>query len=207
MNEIIIRFCLIDSTLEPRLLDEKWKNIFVKDDIHPKLYQQKIAARLALYDSIIGMGKKLNFEHMEIINHHYMVNVPGTLVSLSHTKDLAVAIIAQQNEIFSIGVDIERMDRDVKPEIVNKFKNDQDSNQLSDLELWVCKEACFKALSPIYKRLHLKRNLILKDIIIVDQKHAQIVNAKNEKITLEIELTKKDQHTICLAVFKNLERF
>jgi 4'-phosphopantetheinyl transferase EntD len=140
---------------------------------------------------------------MEIINHHYVVNVPGTLVSLSHTKDMAVAIIAKQGDIFSIGVDIERVDRPVKAELVSKFKNEKDDQTLSDLELWVLKEACFKALSPVYKRLHLKRTLILKDIIIKDKNHAIIVNQKNAQIELELELNQQEQHYIAIAQLKN----
>jgi phosphopantetheinyl transferase (holo-ACP synthase) len=86
---------------------------------------------------------------------------------------------------------------------VSKFKNEKDNQTLSDLELWVLKEACFKALSPVYKRLHLKRTLILKDIIIKDKNHAIIVNQKDAQIELELELNQKEQHYIAIAQLKN----
>jgi 4'-phosphopantetheinyl transferase EntD len=203
MNNITLKLCTLDPNKDARLNDEMWKNIFIPEHVHPKLSLQKKAARLALYDAIQELGKKINFEQMEIINHHYVVNVPGTLVSLSHTKDMAVAIIAKQGDIFSIGVDIERVDRPVKAELVSKFKNEKDDQTLSDLELWVLKEACFKALSPVYKRLHLKRTLILKDIIIKDKNHAIIVNQKNAQIELELELNQQEQHYIAIAQLKN----
>jgi len=144
MNNLILKFYSLDPQTDARLMDGQWSNIFIPEHLHPNLSLQKKAARLALYDALMEMGKKVKFEHMEIINHHYVVNVPGTLVSLSHTKDMAVAIIAKQGEIFSIGVDIERVDRPLKAELVSKFKNEKDDQTLSDLELWVLKEACFK---------------------------------------------------------------
>ena len=203
MNNLILKFYSLDPQTDARLMDGQWSNIFIPEHLHPNLSLQKKAARLALYDALMEMGKKVKFEHMEIINHHYVVNVPGTLVSLSHTKDMAVAIIAKQGEIFSIGVDIERVDRPLKAELVSKFKNEKDDQTLSDLELWVLKEACFKALSPVYKRLHLKRTLILKDIIIKDKNHAIIVNQKNVQIELELELNQQEQHYIAIAHLKN----
>jgi phosphopantetheinyl transferase (holo-ACP synthase) len=203
MNNITLKLCTLDPNKDARLTDEMWKNIFIPEHVHPNLALQKKAARLALYDAIAERGHKINFQHMEIINNHYVVNVPGTLVSLSHTKDMAVAIIAKQDEIFSIGVDLERIDREVKKELVSRFKNEQDTHDLSELELWVCKEACFKALSPVYKRLNLKRKLIIKDIIIISEKSAQITNLKNETIHLDIELSQIDQHYLAKALIKN----
>jgi phosphopantetheinyl transferase (holo-ACP synthase) len=203
MNNITLKLCSLDAKTDARLNDEQWSNLFIPKHLHPNLALQKKAARLALYDTITGQGKKINFQQMEIIHNHYVVNVPGTLVSLTHTKDLAAAIIAKQGEIFSIGVDLERIDREVKAELVNKFKNEHDTHNLTELELWVCKEACFKALSPVYKRLNLKRKLILKDIVIVSPSEAQITNLKNETIHLEIELSKLDQHYLAKSVIKN----
>lgn len=95
----------------------------------------------------------LDINDLDIVNHSYLKRFPSILVSLSHTKDYAVALIHDNNsektKLKSIGVDFELSNREVKADVLKYIGHIKDS-EYSPLELWVIKEACFKALSPIY---------------------------------------------------------
>ena len=119
------------------------------------------AARYALSK----LTKNTGPEDLDIHNHQYLKSDKFTLVSLSHTKDLACAATATRDEIQSIGIDIELTHRAVKPGIEKFYRNSSD--QIRDnLLLWSLKEAAFKAISPLYKG---EKVLVLKDIVIRDE--------------------------------------
>lgn len=167
--------------------------IFIKKDISSELKKAKILSRLCLSLALEQEHKLIEPQKIEIINNHYIVNFPGTLESLSHTKSASAGVIASQDDYFSIGVDIESLNRPIKSGIEKFFINEEDTKELSHLELWCLKEACFKALHPVYKRLNLKRTLTLKDIVIHSEHNAsvkcidqstQTINTHLQQVTL-----------------------
>lgn len=178
------------SELSTKLFNEHANEfIFIKKDISSELKKAKILSRLCLSLALEQEHKLIEPQKIEIINNHYIVNFPGTLESLSHTKLASAGLIASQDDYFSIGVDIESLNRPIKSGIEKFFINEEDTKELSLLELWCLKEACFKALHPVYKRLNLKRTLTLKDIIIHSEHKASVkcIDQSNQTINTHLQ--------------------
>lgn len=102
---------------------------------------------------------------------------PDTLISRAHTEAMTVAAVAELGlGVRSIGIDIEALERELKPELSKIFlsKSDQ-TGELSHLEVWSAKEASFKAISSfmLFHARSLPKPLTLKDIELeADQKLA-----------------------------------
>lgn len=105
-------------------------------------------------------------DNLSIVNHLHMAADTSMKVSLSHTKGLACAAMSQDPEVVSIGVDVEWSDRKYRSGIEKYFLRDEDDKSLELIELWACKEAAYKALSPIYKG---DKTLVIKDFIIKER--------------------------------------
>ncbi len=106
---------------------------------------------------------------LEIESHLHLKKNPQLLVSLSHTKAIGAACICHNRYAQSIGLDIEWSERIIKPGIEKFYLNDNDDLiSHTKLDLWMIKEAAFKAISPIYeKSKNLEdKPLVLKDIIV-----------------------------------------
>jgi phosphopantetheinyl transferase (holo-ACP synthase) len=74
------------------------------------------------------------------------VEAKDTLLSLSHTAGASVAVLAERKFISGIGIDIEWMDRELSSGVASKFIHQSEHLfNLSPLQMWVIKEACFKA--------------------------------------------------------------
>jgi phosphopantetheinyl transferase (holo-ACP synthase) len=106
-------------------------------------------------------------ENLNITNHLHMEEDSSMKVSLSHTKGLACAAMTQDQDIVSIGVDIEWTDRKYRSGIEKYFLREEDDKALELIELWACKEAAYKALSPIYKG---EKTLVIKDFVIMNDR-------------------------------------
>jgi 4'-phosphopantetheinyl transferase EntD len=183
---------------EKKILQESFPQTIKKSDVVFKLYH---VARKALLAAVSDMGIEANLDKLDIVNHHYIFPIPGTLCSLSHTKDLGFAAVTKNTNYRSIGIDFEIQDRSIPKGSQKYFKTKEDSTRFSDLELWVLKEACFKCLQPLWKRIHLDEVLSLNDIKVQDD-HFYINNNKGELIKGEIyfEYNKKGQDNFYLAL-------
>lgn len=106
-------------------------------------------------------------ECLEIVDHLHMKDDPTIKVSLSHTKDLGCAAISKDPKVASIGVDVEWSDRTYRSGIEKYFLLESDDKDLELIELWACKEAAYKAYSPLYKG---QKTLVIKDFTIQDHK-------------------------------------
>ena len=118
-------------------------------------------ARLALIKSIQDKNFE-DYKDLDIENHQFMKNDQQIKVSLSHADHKAMATTTTDSLILSIGVDLEREDREIKKGIKKFYIIDNDELD-SPLELWCVKEAAFKAISPLYKG---DKKLVLKDITV-----------------------------------------
>lgn len=148
----------------------------------PRAFEQFYLARVALLECFKEKGINTTFQKLDIINHHYVFPIPGNLVSLSHTEDLGLAMLASDKDFRSIGVDFELADRKIPEGSERFFKNDNDNHDSeSPIDLWVIKEACFKCLHPLWKRLHLDPQMILHHIT-ADQGKFIVTNKLGEKI-------------------------
>ncbi len=123
-------------------------------------------SRVALFNSLKNITSNPNFDDLQISRHLHLTNFPDYKVSLSHTKDISCALLSNCPNYQSIGVDIEWESRLVKPGIEKFYINENDTEKLTKLEVWMAKEAIFKAISPLYKG---DKVLVLKDIAIDEE--------------------------------------
>ena len=99
-------------------------------------------------------------------NYQHLTHYPDYLTSISHTKHAGAAVLALRNNFYSLGIDIEWSDRNLKVEAERFYRHSEDIYDVSELVLWTMKEAAFKALSP----LGFPGVLVLSKIIIQNQK-------------------------------------
>jgi len=152
------------------------------------------ASREALKMALKKMGISANtFTDLEIENHHHLVHYPDLLVSLSHTQHLGAAWVSKSDEQLSIGLDLELCQREVKKNTFKFFINSDDSSE-DPLQLWVKKEAAFKAISS-----HLLiPDLTLKSIII-DKQNFHLNNNDKIKGIVTLKKMSDDDETFWLA--------
>lgn len=137
-----------------------------------------------------------NFNEIEVTDFHKEANHPSVTISLAHTKTYAIATVAYNNQFKGLGVDIEHQERKIKDDSLKYFKNDFDITELSTLELWCVKEACFKALSNSGQEVKL-----LKEVII----HKDMFYLENKKDTIfaQFQIIKINEHIIVIAYVLN----
>jgi phosphopantetheinyl transferase (holo-ACP synthase) len=131
-------------------LDASWRKQF--DFTGEHRVQQFYQSRLALWDCLATEDCKWNhWYELEIDNHLHIKDAPHLLASLSHTKDVAAAVIGTANDqLLSVGIDLEWAERKLKPGMEKFFINEHDDiEKYQGLELWSLKEAAFKAISPL----------------------------------------------------------
>jgi 4'-phosphopantetheinyl transferase EntD len=143
------------------------KNEDLGEHSHPRRAAEYKQARQCIRECLIEL--KQESDTVEIKNHLHIQGHPEQLVSLSHTKTHAIAMMGLTPSYKSIGVDIERLDRPIKKESQKYFEREEDEFEHPthrNLYLWCIKEACFKALSPLIQgHGEFKvRQLLLKDI-------------------------------------------
>lgn len=108
-------------------------------------------SRTALRNLLNRQGLQvLDFKiDLSLVNFRELTNYPKFYTSLSHTKNLGAAVLAERSEVKGIGIDIEWSDRIIKPGADKFYVNKEDQHKLSPIELWTAKEAAFKSLSPM----------------------------------------------------------
>ncbi len=124
-------------------------------------YISRMALRKAL-EEISCDFKDIELTELEIENHNTLSKWDTIKTSLGHTKNFAAAIISDDPEVASLGIDIELVSRPIKEGISKYFAHSFDG-QSDPLELWVLKEACFKAAWPLFQK-DKSAPLVLKDL-------------------------------------------
>jgi phosphopantetheinyl transferase (holo-ACP synthase) len=112
---------------------------------------------------------RLHESELEEQDFHQLKRQNDLLCSRSHTKFLSAGAIAAFGlGLYSIGIDLEAMNRPIKSQVEKFFLNDNEPELFGDsnLSLWVVKEACFKAISSFYLSTEgkLEPSLTLKSI-------------------------------------------
>jgi phosphopantetheinyl transferase (holo-ACP synthase) len=131
----------------------------------------KQSSRQALAACLKKMGKDFKSpEDLTIVGHTYLENHPKITVSLSHSRKVGAAMLADRDLYPSVGIDIEFLDRKVTNGAEKFFINEEDGVEAFEdtLRTWTLKEAAFKALSPFIKEFNWPKVLVLKDIWIKD---------------------------------------
>lgn len=155
----------------------------------PSLFNFYLARKALMEIGNSEANLPLNFKSTLVVNHHYLANHPKYNCSISHTDGCGVAIISNFNDHRSVGIDIELSSRVMPVNSQKYFRTDGDSTHWNDLELWVLKEACFKCVHPLWKRLKLKQNIVLNNIS-VEHEHFYLYNKLGEEISGNIEFKK-----------------
>ncbi len=143
-------------------------------------------------------------ENFNITNHLHLENEPQMLVSLSHTRGLAASALCVNEQINSIGVDIEWCGRKIREGSFKYFvSQDIELEFHSPLEIWCIKEAAFKAYSPIYEKnqSHNKKVLVLTDFRISE--HGKLKGPGSIELAYQIREHEYegDKFIIALAEF------
>ena len=120
---------------------------------------------LAKEAAIRHVVKKLNPQIPELntaYNHHHLIDSPQLLLSISHTKNLLLVIVADSSNYKSIGVDLEYADRKISPRTSKYFVNKRDQVKTL-LKLWTEKEAAFKACAPLNDQITLLKQISIRN--------------------------------------------
>lgn len=132
----------------------------------------------------LSLLTNIPFDKLEIHNHLHILNRPELLVSISHTKGMAIAAACEDVMVKSIGIDIENTNRIIKDGYEKFFVNPHDS-YTDLLTLWCEKEAVFKAVSPFIHIINKDiTTFVLKDIWI-KKHHFGIIGSDTKLGTLE----------------------
>ena len=180
----------------------KWcTNIFAA----PLRARQHASSRKALVEILKTKNIVIDISTIDIENNHNIKGHPDQLCSLSHTKDgWAVGLIAESEDIFGVGIDLEFVKRSFNPETKKLFVNAEDVYK-DLLSLWCQKEAAFKAISPLLTNQILDKVFVLKDIFIRDNQFGLV---KDGKILgyLDTEIvSKEDQEFLITSAFVTLK--
>jgi 4'-phosphopantetheinyl transferase EntD len=141
---------------------EKLIHFSLGENVHSGRKKGFCLAREALRLSLRKMGKDLQISETILKNFHSTEKFPDITLSLSHTAQVGVALVAEKAKIRSLGIDVEPLERNVKPEILKRISNQNDLS-LSAIEIWCLKEAAFKALMNTDQ---FSKNLEFSDIVI-----------------------------------------
>ncbi|MBT3584946.1 MAG: hypothetical protein HN509_08570 [Halobacteriovoraceae bacterium] len=130
--------------------------------------QQFYFSRLALLEALSHQFPESKWPACQNLSFDYLSveGRPDALVSLAHTKDLAIALAASAPPYLSVGIDLEKKNRVVKEGAHRHYLNQKDDPILFERPLlgWTLKEAAFKALDPIKKQFTATEVLVLKDL-------------------------------------------
>jgi phosphopantetheinyl transferase (holo-ACP synthase) len=132
-------------------------NLFFSDNSGH--YNSRMALKLLMESSHGAIVPSI--DDLTLINFINLKNYPEYMISLSHTKKVGAAIVGKISKFRGVGVDIEWKNRPIKNGATKYFQNEFDET-MEPLELWVMKEAAFKALHS----LKLTETELLKKIVI-----------------------------------------
>lgn len=118
------------------------------------------SSRLALLKCLDEMSMTLPINRLKVSNHLHIDNITHLRASMTHTEYdqgmfLSGAIVSHSSGHLSVGIDLEQEDREISEKIKNKFHHSQDEN-LEAIEIWIRKEASYKAITPLLKEKAMK---------------------------------------------------
>lgn len=128
--------------------DDLWQNLVIihlGQEVHPARKKGFCLARQALRVALAKVGHHLSISDLIIQDYSSVSILPEYTLSLSHTQEVGVALLAEIKKYRSVGIDVESAGRVVKPAILQRVQNQNDL-LMDPLQLWCLKEASFKAL-------------------------------------------------------------
>lgn len=159
--------CVNESDLNDELISTV-KKLMGKSEISKHRMMDYVASRTAIKCALSSLGYNKQLNELEILNYHCLKQLPQFLVSISHSRGIGAAIIADKKDYLSVGIDIEFADRSLPDKSEKYYFNESDSICKS-IQLWSIKEACFKAYNS-YQLIH-KKPFIQMAQFSVDEKY------------------------------------
>lgn len=114
-------------------------------DVHPRRAHGFCLAREALRDCFADLGVQLSVKDIQLDGYSKLKGHPFLTISLSHSSEWGAALVGNSSEYASLGIDIEPLERVVKPMILARVSHPEDVD-MSPIYLWALKEASFKSL-------------------------------------------------------------
>jgi 4'-phosphopantetheinyl transferase EntD len=142
---VIIKSCQSLDKLNESTRKFLLQNEF-KSKVHPSREETFLLAREALRLALCEFGKFEELHSIILKNYHQLEGHPEFTLSLSHTEKCGVAALARRSDFLALGIDVEREDRAVRDELLQKISHPDDL-PLRNIVLWILKEAAFKCLS------------------------------------------------------------
>lgn len=130
-------------------LDPEWDELAdstLGTGVHPDRKMGFLLSREALKMALKSLGYDTPIRDLKLSHFHQLLLYPKLTISLSHTKECGVALIADRKDFHSLGIDVEHEERQVKDNILDRITHPDDDTSLRKIEIWCLKEACFKAL-------------------------------------------------------------
>jgi 4'-phosphopantetheinyl transferase EntD len=127
---------------------QEWKDLAkleLGNQVSPAREKTYLFAREALRLALLELNIEASPKDLSVKNFHSLLRWPELTISLSHSQSMGAAIVAKKSQSKSIGIDIEPVDREIKPSIAERIKNPLDIETLG-LEAWCLKEAIYKCL-------------------------------------------------------------
>ena len=129
-------------------IDPEWQKLLTLafgDSVHPERKKSFLLSRIALQNCLKEQGLCLNPSELVLNNHHEITCAKQFTLSLSHSKNIGAALVADRVSYRSVGIDVELKERIVKDSVCEKIANPKDC-ALRNIDLWCLKEAAFKTL-------------------------------------------------------------
>lgn len=130
---------------------------------------QHEASRKALAELFSEQGIHLQDFQLELQNYHKVMDQKDYVASFSHTgPHFGAAALGHLSYCQSVGIDIERTDREMRVDSGHHFLNSADDEGLhQDLLLaWCLKEASYKAYSPFWSEEIKGKPFVLKNLAV-----------------------------------------
>ena len=160
----------------------------------PKRRESYLLSRLALRRALAQANIHVPLDNLFLIKNSHIQGVDSITASISHTKDAAIAAISKRDKMQALGVDIEHKTRSVKEGAHKYYINEDDKlDSYDQLESWVIKEACYKAISNL-----LKEEFLLKELVCKENR------AYYKEYTCEYQIFSKDEFLIAIAYVPNI---
>jgi hypothetical protein len=109
-----------------------------------KKVKERIASRLQLAE-LLGLELPTQLDLLKFNEEFRLYRIPGVQCSLSHSNKILASVYSKKNNFF-LGIDVEEKNRTIATEAKRLFAHKQDDLHENLLELWVKKEAAYKAI-------------------------------------------------------------
>ncbi len=164
----------------------------------------KINCQKSLQKALGGFGLSCEVD-LEITNHYNLKQYPQFCASLSHTGNIGAALLSSINKYSSVGIDIELKGRKITPGAQKYYFNEHDKPDSNPLDIWIKKEAAFKAISPLLSKFRWKKVLLLKHIWIKRDKFGLMGRKKVLGKILKLDRKLGNREIIIAVALLNLD--